>query len=95
MNKIKGPDTKPRSYGSEDCDYSVKSCDSGGKYQELPTIGAFTEVVPGSRSQRLTDNCYCKEDLSKKSGDNIADLLAKKDTGGPPFDNVSRPKRTF
>lgn len=92
-DKLKGPDTKPRYYNAPACDYSVQDCDSGGKYQELPTVGAFVEVTKGTRLQRLHERDYCKVVHEKKP--NIEDALGSiiKDTNGPPFENISQPKR--
>lgn len=97
MTGIKKGDSKPRSCGGEDkCDYGVRECaDSGGKYQELKTLGAFAEGLPGSRDQRIADNNYHKTYLSKKEKkESVMDML-KEDTGGPPFENISRPKRVM
>ena len=93
---IKKGDSKPRVCDHDECDYTPREChDSGGKYQELKTLGAFAEVLPGSRDQRITDNNYCKVYLEKKEKpDSLLDMI-KEDTGGPPFDNVSRPKRVM
>jgi hypothetical protein len=89
----KGPETKPRSdrVSHPDCDYDVHACDAGGKYQELPTLGGFTEVVEGSRTQRLHGRCYKKTELAKK--EDPLDSLIRPDTHGPPFENTSVPKR--
>lgn len=95
MNKITKGDSKPRAHEGEQCDYDVHDCpDSGGKYQELKTLGTFTDVVPGSRTQRLHDRDYCKVDLDKKSDDPLGGLL-KPDTSGPPYENISVPKRVL
>lgn len=91
---IKGPETKPRvDSGHREHDYSVKECSSGGKYQELPHLGDFKEVVPGTRLQRLHERDYHKNTSSKK--ENILESLTKPDTHGPPFENISVPKRVL
>jgi hypothetical protein len=99
MSDIKKGDSKPRCcVGNEpsDKEYEPKDCaDSGGKYQELKTLGSFASLLPGSQDQRRTDNNYCKVYLEKKEKkESLVDMI-KEDTGGPPFDNVSRPKRVF
>lgn len=91
---IRGPETKPRVDSKhEECDYSVHDCSSGGKYQELPTLGVFKEVVPGSRTQRLHERNYHKTNLDKK--EDVLSALTKPDTRGPPFENISVPKRVM
>jgi len=98
MNKLERTDSKPRSGPDSQCDYDVHHCpESGGSYQELRGLGAFTEVVPGSRMQRHTDNNYKKTELTKKPDEGgLGGILPMKpDTGGPPYDNVSAPKRVL
>jgi len=78
----------------ESVDFEPHKCaDSGGAYQELPTLGSFSEITGGSRLQRITQNCYNKEHLKKK--DDLVKAMTSADTGGPPYDNVSRPHRIF
>ena len=93
MKKIKGPETKPRN--TTEHDYEAHDCpDSGGKYQELRGLGAFTDVVPGSRTQRLHERNYCKTELAKKD-DGMSGVSIKPDTSGPPYENISVPKRVL
>jgi hypothetical protein len=91
MDRIPKPGAK-----KESTDFQPHKCpDSGGAYQELPTLGAFSEVTGGSRLQRITNNCYSKEHLKKNEKPSLMDTLLNVDNGGPPFDNVSRPHRIF
>ena len=95
MNKITKGDSKPRVYDDPKQDYDVHDCpDSGGKYQELKSLGTFAEALPGSRMKRLHDRNYCKVELAKKDGDPLEGLL-KPDTSGPPYENISVPKRVM
>jgi hypothetical protein len=94
MDKIKKGDSKPRWYDKKEDDFDAHDCpDSGGCYQELPTLGAFAECVPGNRDTRLHERDYCKESL--KSSREDAGLVIKPDTSGPPFLNISVPKRVM
>jgi hypothetical protein len=95
MNKIKKTDSKPRVHEGHDCDYEVHDCpDSGGKYQELKGLGSFIDCVPGSRTQRLHDRNYLKTELAKKPGDDgMGGIAIGPDTSGPPYENISVPKR--
>lgn len=77
----------------KDLDNSHKCVTKGGSYQELPTLGGFAEITGGSRLHRVTNNNYKKTDHDKK--DNLMDALTTADTGGPPYDDVSRPHRIF
>jgi hypothetical protein len=92
MDRIKKGDSKPRWYDNGECDYDAHDCpDSGGRYQELKKLGDFTEAVPGSRTQRLHERDYCKVSLEKKEDG----LAIKPDTSGPPYENISVPKRVL
>lgn len=75
------------------CFDPCKCPETGGTYQELSTMGAFAEALPGSRVQRITNNNYKKTDHDKKPS--LLDMLNSVDTGGPPYDDVSRPHRIF
>jgi hypothetical protein len=96
MDRIKKGDSKPRWYDKPECDFDVHDCpDSGGKYQELKTLGAFVEAVPGTKEQRWHERNYCKVELAKKptGEDGLGGLALKEDTSGPPYLNISVPKR--
>lgn len=92
-DKIKGPETKPRSdKHPEKCDYEPHDCkDSGGKYQELKGLNdSFAEIVPGDRATRLHGRDYKKGGTATDKGKSEGFL---DDTHGPPYENISRPKR--
>jgi hypothetical protein len=97
MDRIKKGDSKPRWYDNGECDYDAHDCpDSGGRYQELKKLGDFTEAVPGSRTQRLHERDYCKVSLDKKpKTDDLGLPAIKPDTRGPPYENISVPKRVL
>jgi hypothetical protein len=94
MDRIKKGDSKPRWYDNPEQDFEAHDCpDTGGCYQELKTMGTFTECVPGTKDQRWHERDYCKVSLDKGKED--AGLVIKPDTSGPPYLNISVPKRTF
>jgi len=88
-----GGDSKPRWYDKEPpkSDYEAKDCGSGGKYQELETLGKTAEFTGGTRLQRLHGRNYCKEVLARKP--DLLDMLTETDTHGPPFEDSSVPRR--
>jgi hypothetical protein len=94
MDKIKKGDSKPRWYDKQEEDFGAHDCpDSGGCYQELKTLGDFTECVDGSRQQRWHERNYCKSELSDTSKAEGLEIVP--DTSGPPFQNISVPKRVL
>lgn len=73
--------------------FSPHECEeSGGKYQEMKDLWSnFAEGLPGTRMSRLHGRDYKK--TNHKEDTSVLEELLKPDTHGPPFENVSVPRR--